>query len=254
MSDFISGMLENYKIVFLIFCLFLFFVKLPSVGFFVGLILKLFRIKYTDKDYKEYEMKQYNQQLFRLKTGVRAASTDDAKLISDALNNGRIDRSTVRFTSLFGPVGVKRTIRLQSITAMLFGVLFIGTAFSTLYSAPYIKSGYVTYHINNVEKLYISQHRVYDKKHNVSYNKSDCTNLIKDTKSIQQLKDACLYITTNDSDIREELREAINSESTGQILLVVFVFTLLFIGWFLIIGFNNFVKFNKLVCDMKDIK
>lgn len=228
--------------------------KLPSISFFTGLILKLFRIKYSDKEYCEYDEKIYNQQLFRLKNGVRVASTDDAKLISTTLNEGKIERSTLRFTGLFGAVGVKRTMRLEAVSTMFFGVLFIITACGILYDAPYMKAGYVTYNISDSEKLYISKYRVYDKRNNHSWNKIECMDIIKNSASAQYLKDACIYITTDDGDLRAELQDAINSETTGKKVLAGLITILFATGGLIMVGFNNFLNLNKTVCDLKGIR
>ena len=254
MSNYISEALGDYKLYLLVFFALLFFMKLPSISFFTGLILKLFRIKYSDKEYCEYDEKIYNQQLFRLKNGVRVASTDDAKLISKALNEGKIERSVLRFTGLFGAVGVKRTMRLEAVSTMFFGVLFIITACSILYDAPYMKAGYVTYNISDSEKLYVSKHRVYDKKNNQSWNKIECMGIIKDPVSAQYLKDVCIYITTDDGDLRAELQDAIDSEATGKKILAGIITLLIVTGGVIIVGFNNYLKLNKTVCDLKGIK
>ncbi|MCK6871341.1 hypothetical protein [Enterobacter roggenkampii] len=254
MSNYIFETLGDYKIYIALFLAILFFMKLPSISFFTGMVLKLFRIKYSDKEYVEYDEKLYNQQLFRLKNGVRVASADDAKLISRALNEGKIERSTLRFTGWFGAVGVKRTMRLESFSTIFFGVLFIFTACGILYDAPYMKAGYVTYNVSNSEKLYISKYRVYDKKNNNSWNKFECLKIIKDVTSVQHLKDACIYITTNDIDLRNELQDAIQSESNGKKILAGLIVALSTIGGLIIVGFTNFVKLNKIVCDLKGIK
>lgn len=153
MNNYIFEAFGEYKIYIAFFLAILFFMKSPSISFFTGLILKLFRIKYSDKEYVEYDEMLYNQQLFRLKNGVRVASADDAKLISKALSEGIIERSTLRFTGWFGAVGVKRTMRLESVSTTFFGVLFIFTACSILYDAPYMKAGYVTYNVSDTEKF-----------------------------------------------------------------------------------------------------
>ena len=254
MSNYISEALGDYKAYLLVFFALLFFMKLPSISFFTGLILKLFRIKYSDKEYCEYDEKIYNQQLFRLKNGVRVASTDDAKLISTALNEGKIERSTLRFTGLFGAVGVKRTMRLEAVSTMFFGVLFIITACCILYDAPYMKAGYVTYNISDGEKLYISKYRVYDKRNNHSWNKIECMDIIKNSASAQYLKDACIYITTDDGDLRAELQDAINSETTGKKVLAGLITILFATGGLIMVGFNNFLNLNKTVCDLKGIR
>ena len=254
MSNYISEALGDYKAYLLVFFALLFFMKLPSISFFTGLILKLFRIKYSDKEYCEYDEKIYNQQLFRLKNGVRVASTDDAKLISTALNEGKIERSTLRFTGLFGAVGVKRTMRLEAVSTMFFGVLFIITACGILYDAPYMKAGYVTYNISDSEKLYISKYRVYDKRNNHSWNKIECMDIIKNSASAQYLKDACIYITTDDGDLRAELQDAINSETTGKKVLAGLITILFATGGLMMVGFNNFLNLNKTVCDLKGIR
>jgi hypothetical protein len=254
MNDFISGVFGEYKAYFLVLFLIVIFIKQPSISFFIGLLLKLFRIKYSDSHYMEYDEKIYNQQLFRLKRGVRTISDEDAKLISDALNDGRIDRSILRFTSFFGPVGVKRTIRLQLINAIFFGLLLMGVAFEIIYNAPYMKSGYVTYNTDGNEELYISKHRVYNKTNNQFYNKLDCLNLREKVEATQDLKKACIYITTTDPDMRSELQAAIDSETHAKKGLVIAVILLFGFGAWLIIGFNNFVKLNKLVCDIKNIR
>jgi len=254
MSNYISEALGDYKAYLLVFFALLFFMKLPSSSFFTGLILKLFRIKYSDKEYCEYDEKIYNQQLFRLKNGVRVASTDDAKLISTALNEGKIERSTLRFTGLFGAVGVKRTMRLEAVSTMFFGVLFIITACGILYDAPYMKAGYVTYNISDSEKLYISKYRVYDKRNNHSWNKIECMDIIKNSASAQYLKDACIYITTDDGDLRAELQDAINSETTGKKVLAGLITILFATGGLIMVGFNNFLNLNKTVCDLKGIR
>ncbi|HAS1027138.1 hypothetical protein [Enterobacter cloacae] len=254
MNNYIFEAFGEYKIYIAFFLAILFFMKSPSISFFTGLILKLFRINYSDKQYVEYDEKLYNQQLFRLKNGVRVASADDAKLISKALSEGIIERSTLRFTGWFGAVGVKRTMRLESVSTTFFGVLFIFTACSILYDAPYMKAGYVTYNVSDTEKLYISKHRVYDKNNTNSWNKLQCLKIIQDEKSIQHLKDACIYITTDDLDLRTELQDAIESESTGKKVLAALVVALTAIGGLIIVGITNFVKLNKIVCDLKGIK
>ncbi|WP_368545097.1 hypothetical protein [Enterobacter soli] len=254
MSDYIVEALGDYKVYIIFFLAILIFMKLPSVSFFTGIILKLFRIKYSDKEYVEYDEKLYNQQLFRLKNGVRVASTEDAKLISRALSEGKIERSTLRFTAWFGAVGVKRTMRLDSVSTTLFGILFILTALGILYDAPYMKAGYVTYNAGNSEKLYISKHRVYDKKNNNSWNKTDCLKIIEDATSFQHLKDACTYITTNDADLRAELQDAIHSEAIDKKILAGLIIVLMAIGWLIIVGFTNFVRLNKIVCDLKGVE
>ncbi|MFG6654870.1 hypothetical protein ACG0Z5_10410 [Scandinavium sp. M-37] len=254
MNEFVSGMLGEYKVYFLILCLVIIFIKQPSISFFIGLLLKLFRVKYSDSHYMEYDEKIYNQQLFRLKRGVRTVSPEDAKLISDALNDGRIDRSTLRFTSFFGPVGVKRTIRLQLVNAIFFGLLLMSIAFEIIYNAPYMKPGYVTYNTDSKEELYISKHRVYNKTNNQSYNKLDCLNLVKKAETTPDLKNACVYITTDDPDMQSELQTAISSERHAKKWLIIAVVALFGFGAWLIIGFNNFVKLNKSVCDLKNIR
>lgn len=254
MNDLISGVTGEYKTYFVIFCLVMFFLRQPSISFFTGLILRLFRINYTDKQYEEYDNKIYNQQLLRLKRGVKTSSAEDAKLISDALSDGVIEQSMFRFTSFFGPVGVRRTIRIQNIGVIVIGVLFIASALTIIYDMPYMKSGYVTYNSDSGEKLYISKHRVYDQKNNVSYNKSDCVRISKISETSQQLKDTCNYIITTDPDLRSELYSAIESEKQAMITLCILVLSLLGGGYWLIVGFNNYIKINKLVCDLKRMK
>lgn len=251
MSNYISEALGDYNIYLLGFFAILIFMKLPSISFFTGLILKLLRVNYSDKEYCEYDKKLYNQQLFRLKNGVRVSSAEDAKLISMALNEGKILRSTLRFTGLFGAVGVKRTMRLEALSTMFFGLLFIFTACTIFYHAPSMKAGYVVYNVGNSEKIYISKHRVYDKKNNLSWNKIECRQIIKNAISVQHLKDACLYITTDDIDLRNELQDAIESEKTGKKVLAGLIAALSAIGGIIIVGFSNFVKLNKIVCDLK---
>lgn len=252
MDEMLLDMLGAYKTYALVVCLIVIFIKQPSISFFLDLILRLFRINYTDKQYLEYDKRIYNQQLFRLKRGVRTVCAEDAKLISDALSDGTIERADLRFTSFFGPVGVKRTIRHEFVSMIFFGLLFIGTALSIIYDAPYMKAGYVTYNADSGEKLYISKYRVYDKENNISYNKLDCMKIIKDTEAVQKLKDACTYITSQDQDVRAELYDAIKSESNAKKIIFTLVVLLMGFGWWLIIGFRNFVKLNKLVCDIKE--
>lgn len=253
MGNLASVNLDEYKAYFGLCILIIIFIKQPSVSFFVGLILKVLRINYSELEYKNYDEKLFNQQLFRLKRGVRTRTPEDALLISKALDNGEINRSMLRFTSFFGDVGVKRTIMLEFIFAIICGLLLMGSAYTLVYNLPYMRSGYALYNADDGSKLYISKHQIYDRKSNKSYNKMDCTDISLSRNKKSPLDKACLYITTKDLDMRSELNDAIESGKNVKLFLSSLVVICFGLGWVLIVGYNNYRNLNKIVCDLKGI-
>ncbi|MGE4800059.1 hypothetical protein AB8989_06635 [Yersinia hibernica] len=249
MNDVFSGYLDVYKNLLIILIFILCFVRVGGISFFIKLFLRAIRVNYTDNDLKKHDDAYFNVQLFRLFNGVNVKSESDVKIICDALDQNKIERSLFRFSGFFGMLGVRRQIRFEVIMMSILGVLCFGAGLNMLYAAPKMKVNYVTYTYKG-ESVLISKYRVYNYEKNNSYNKKDCQKLIPDEDNINYL--ACEYLLSSDKDIKEELQDAIASEMIAIKVYFGLIIGFFFMGAIIVLGYTNFRQLNKIVCDIKE--
>ncbi|MFP9470042.1 hypothetical protein AB6D37_15075 [Pectobacterium brasiliense] len=247
MFDIFSNTIDFYKnslfFVILVLCI----IRVGGISFFIKLLLKAVRLDYSDKRIKLHEDDFFNAQLFRLFNGVNVKTAKDAELVCEALSKGEIKRSDFRLSGFFGAVGVNRPDRM-SVIAMsgLFVWCFI-CALSLIYLSPPMKLDYTAYHYRN-ETVLISHDNVYDPVEKKYFNKKNC---IENDERKEIIKLSCEYLITSDVDMKSELSKAIDEDRVtlrAYILLVAFFASF---GGGMFIGYMNFLKINKVICNLK---
>lgn len=247
MENYINNLFESYKIALFVGVFILAWIRVKDISFFMVVILRALRIDYTDKRFDSYDEELYNLNLFRLKQGVNVSSLDDALIVNNALHGGQIEKKLLWFSGFFGPIGVKRTMRVDSIVVPLYAIFIILLGISLLYSLPPSKSGYATYNSN--PPMLISLYNVYDSTNKNYFNKIDCLALKQDAS--QALKRSCNYITSTDETIRSELKDGIESEKMAKEIVAFVIISALMLGSMLTLGFSHFMHLNTIVCDLK---
>ncbi|MGP6441541.1 hypothetical protein ACTZGI_02225 [Rahnella aceris] len=249
MEDFIEKYLVGYKLILFIGAFCLAWIRVRDLSFFMGVVLRALRINYSDHRFDEYDNKQYNLHLFKLKNGVNVQNLDDAVIVNIALEDGVIESKLLRFSGFFGPVGIKRTMKAEAIIVPIYALFIIFGGLSILFAMPPSKAGFATY--NTSPPLFVSLYGVYDKENDKYFNKTDCLNLNENVGSA--IKRACGYITTNDNLIRDELKEGIKSDKMAKQIIGGIVAFAILLGYVLLVGFTRFKLLNKIVCDIKKI-
>ncbi|MBU9818442.1 hypothetical protein J1782_00865 [Rahnella sp. BCC 1045] len=179
------------------------------------------------------------------------SSLDDALIVNNALKDKIIKRKLLWFSGYFGEVGVKRALRVDTVFTSLIASVFIIFSFVMLHSLSSFKYGYASYSDANTPKLLISTYNIIDTGNKHSYNKKACLSLKENEP--QNIKNACSYLTTSDTDLKEELKYYISKEGRDLKIAITFITTFFILGCVLLIGVRNFRKLNNIVCDLKEL-
>ncbi|MBN3265153.1 hypothetical protein [Pectobacterium brasiliense] len=248
MFDIFSNSIDFYKNSLLIVTLILCFIRVGGVSFFIKLLLKALRLDYSNSKIKLYEEDFFNAQLFRLFNGVNVKSAKDAELVCEALSEGEIKRSDFRFSGFFGPVGVNRQDRMSVILMSGLFVFCLVCALSLMYLSPPMKLDYTTYNYHG-DVVLISHDNVYDPTEKKYFNKKTCS--ANDEKK-EIIKLSCEYLITSDSEMKKELSKAIDNERASSTIYLTLVLFFASFGGIMFVGYMNFLKINKIICNLKN--
>ncbi|MEI7319714.1 hypothetical protein [Pectobacterium parmentieri] len=248
MFDVFSDSVDFYKNSLLFVTLVLCMVRVGGVSFFIKLLLKAVRLDYSDNKIKSYEDDFFNAQLFRLFNGVNVKTTKDAELVCEALKTGEIKRTDFRFSGFFGAVGVNRQDRMSVIAMSGLFVFCLACALSLMYFSPPMKFGYATYNYRD-DVVLISHENIYDPIEKKYFNKKDCDG---NGERKEILKLSCEYLTTNEGEMKKELEKAIDNERTSSTIYLTLVAFFGSFGGIMFVGYMNFIKINKVICNLKN--
>ncbi|MHA7846183.1 hypothetical protein [Serratia sp. D1N4] len=235
-------------LMFLFVCLLI--TRMGGFAFLFQIILRVLRVDFRSEKLKKYNDNAFDTQIYRLLNGINVACVDDAKLIEENIESGRLRRTSFWFTGFFGPMGHKKIIGFDFILVSFVFTLSVihGITLLTNTILNY-KIGYATFNLKH-ERLYISTDEIYNKNAEIIIDKKHCSQYKYALSNIYD--EACDYITPTSKEKSNALIDAIENERKNAITSLLIGLSFLCMAITLLLGFITFNSLNKEICNIKD--
>ncbi|WP_120806636.1 hypothetical protein [Yersinia sp. IP36721] len=243
---------ELYKLILIILTALFLTIRFGGISFFFRLFTRVFNLSYYNSKLKKSESIAYDLQLFKVLDGANVRNINDANLIRNEMNLGKIQRTGLFFTSIFGYIGDRK--RSRSFFAFFICAIIIFSTFSfySIYTTSSYKIGY--YRINPVSNNeFVSLEHITDKNENFFMTKSGCKRYQAGGYNTIRAK-SCSYLL--DSEKEENLwlsKQIEKNDLEYRIFYWGGVFYLL-VSLYFLIGLFNFYQLNKYILKIKEEK
>lgn len=219
-----------------------------GIGFIFRIISKPLNIGFENKKLKEMDKKLSDLQLLKLYHGINVSTIEDAELAALAISRKKLKPQKIWLMIFCPAIGLSKHGKFE---LFIMGILLsycLYNAYSFGSDINKYRQDYV-YLSDKSGSVFMSEIYVRDLKNGENYNKAECKELPKDSRSI--IKMACRYLTTDDHDLRKELLLAIKQSNESQKITIISCVFFLSLSLLLIYAYaaywdvnNQFYKFK----------
>ncbi|MNB92443.1 hypothetical protein D3C75_395460 [compost metagenome] len=246
-----TSLTSNFDLIIKVIALALFLLLLAYVGlgFVFRFAFKIFKVKFSHPNMESADNKILDLQLIRLYHGINLGSVSDIDLFAKAIISGKIQAPKRWLLPSLFPLGKTRMENKHSlfvyILTLCIIVLTVFFAGFTLKGQKYDYAGFS----DEQNHVLISNVYVFDPSTKKYYNKQHCDKLTINDKEI--IRTACAYILTNDTQMKEELHDAIRVSNMNSKIVGMICFILYSIIICIFITYPRFQKINNEFYDFK---
>ncbi|MCP2003769.1 UNVERIFIED_ORG: flagellar basal body-associated protein FliL [Buttiauxella agrestis ATCC 33320] len=246
-----TSLTSNFDLIIKVIALALFLLLLAYVGlgFVFRFAFKIFKIKFSHPNMESADNKILDLQLIRLYHGINLDSVSDIDLFAKAIISGKIQTPKRWLLPSCLPLGKTRMENKHSLFIYLLILLIVG--FTVSFAGSTLKGQKYDYARFSDAQNYVLISNIYvlDPSTKKYYNKQHCNKLTIDDNEI--VRTACDYILTNDTQMKEELHEAIRASNMNFQVVGIICSILYLIITCIFITYPRLQKINNEFYDFK---
>lgn len=214
-------------------------------------LFRYFKFDYTDRKMKYLDEKWFNLQLFKITNGINVSNINDARVIQEGLNEGRLSPSLFLFSSSWGDVTVEKSLG-RILWLYFVGLIFFIIGSIAWYQQESLVDGYARF-VYMDSSYYVSKNKLIITTRNgnvkdaIVHSKQDCIRSSKFINESSLFSIACHKLLDDSETFQWWLSDEIKSvDKTKNMLgLLSYLYCIISVVW--CFSLTQFIRASKQV-------